>query len=129
MSIYMEKCKELRAHPTVHYNCAQSVLVPFADKLGYTEEQAFALTAHFGSGMRHGSACGALSGALLVLGGLGYDETKAQELLREFRAKHNSTDCTDLLRTMAERGETKKPHCDGLVFEMISALESILDCQ
>ena len=65
---YVEKARALRADPAVHYNCCQAVLVTFADRLGLTPEQANALGAHFGSGMRHGSTCGAVSGALMVLG-------------------------------------------------------------
>lgn len=63
---YVEKARALRADPAVHYNCCQAVLVTFADRLGLTPEQANALGAHFGSGMRHGSTCGAVSGALMV---------------------------------------------------------------
>ena len=65
---HMEKCKALRADTTVHYNCAQAVLVPFAAEMGITEEQAYKMGAHFGSGMRHGSTCGAITGAVLALG-------------------------------------------------------------
>ena len=61
---YVEKARALRADPAVHYNCCQAVQVTFADRLGLTPEQANALGAHFGSGMRHGSTCGAVSGAL-----------------------------------------------------------------
>lgn len=57
----------------------------FADRLGLTPEQANALGAHFGSGMRHGSTCGAVSGALMVLGLLGCDEKQSTALLRDFR--------------------------------------------
>ena len=106
-------------------NCAQSVVIPFAHEMGLTEEQAFALGAHFGSGMRHGSACGALSGALMVLGGLGYGDKEALALLRQVREAHGATDCATLLRTSRERGEDKKTHCDGLVFEMVEALDRI----
>ena len=121
----MEHVRALRANTEVHYNCCQSILVPFAADMGLTEEQAFALGAHFGSGMRHGSACGAFSGALMVLGGLGYDEKQAVALIRKFREDHGATDCATLLKTSREQGIEKKVHCDGLVFEMAAALEEI----
>ena len=79
---HMEKAKALRADTAVHYNCAQSVIIPFAAEMGITEEQANAMGAHFGSGMRHGSTCGAVTGALMALGMIGeyvgkiYMETK-----------------------------------------------------
>ena len=68
----IECARQLRADPNVHYNCCQSVLIPFADKVGMTREQLTALGAHFGSGMRHGSACGAFTGAMMALGLMGF---------------------------------------------------------
>ena len=121
----MEHTQALRANTQVHFNCFQSVVVPFARELGLTEEQAYALGAHFGSGMRHGSACGALSGALLVLGGLGCDERQAAQLIRRFREDHGATDCAALLKAAHDRGEERKPHCDALVYEMVRALEDL----
>ena len=65
---HLEKARELRARTDIHFNCCQSVLVPFAREMGLTEDQAYALGDNFGAGMRCGSTCGALSGALMVLG-------------------------------------------------------------
>ena len=65
---HLEKAQELRARTDVHFNCCQSVLVAFAEDMGLTEQQAFDLGANFGSGMRCGSVCGTLTGALMVLG-------------------------------------------------------------
>ena len=112
---YVEKARALRADPAVHYNCCQAVLVTFADRLGLTPEQANALGAHFGSGMRHGSTCGAVSGALMVLGLLGCDEKQSTALLRDFRTRHGALDCADLLRASKERGELRKDHCLSLI--------------
>ena len=118
----MEHAKMLRDAADKHYNCAQSVLVPFAGELGMSQEQAYALGAHFGSGMRHGSTCGALTGALMVLGGMGYGEEEARALIQIFRQKNGCTDCAHLLASAKERGEEKKPHCDRLVCECVQAL-------
>ena len=115
---YVEKARALRADPAVHYNCCQAVLVTFADRLGLTPEQANALGAHFGSGMRHG--------ALMVLGLLGCDEKQSTALLRDFRTRHGALDCADLLRASKERGELRKDHCDSLVLEMSRFLEELL---
>lgn len=123
---YMEKTRALRADTTVHYNCAQAVLVPFAAEMGLTEQQAYALGAHFGAGMRHGSTCGAITGALMVLGMMGYDEAAAAEILRNVRQGHGALDCATLLRTSHEAGIPRKPHCDGMVFELVQAVEAAL---
>ena len=122
----MEHVRALRASTDVHYNCCQSVLVPFAKEMGITEEQAYALGAHFGSGMRHGSACGAFAGALMVLGFMGYDDKQASALIRQFKADHGDTACAVLLKASHDRGEVRKDHCDGLVYEMVETLEQII---
>lgn len=118
----LEHAKQLRNITDKHYNCAQSVLVPFSGEMGMSQEQAYNLGAHFGAGMRHSSTCGALSGALMVLGAMGYGEQEAQALLRAFREKNGCTDCAHLLAGAKERGEEKKPHCDRLVCECVQAL-------
>lgn len=123
---HMEQTRALRANTQVHYNCCQSVLVTFAQEMGLTEEQAFALGAFFNSGMRHGSVCGALSGALMVLGMTGCTDDQAAEVLQQFKEKHGSTSCAALLKAAHDRGEARKPHCDGLVFEMVEAVEAVL---
>lgn len=43
---------ELRDDPAVHYNCAQGVFIPFAEKKGLTKQQAFYIAQNFGGGMR-----------------------------------------------------------------------------
>jgi C_GCAxxG_C_C family probable redox protein len=50
------------------YNCSQSVLSAYAEDLGLDADTAKKLSSCFGGGMRMGATCGALSGALMVLG-------------------------------------------------------------
>ena len=123
---HVEHAAALRGEQSVHYNCAQAVLVAYADAMGMTPEQAFKLGAHLGSGMRHGSTCGAVTGALLVLGEMGYGEQEAAALLRQFRERHGSLTCAQLLTQSKERGVARKDHCDALVLEMAGELEQIL---
>ena len=108
-----EWARRLRDDTGHHYNCAQSVLIPFSAELGLTPEQAEGLAAHFGGGMGCGGACGALTGALMVLGGLGED--RRSELLREFRAAKGAVDCRELLAAAVQAGTERKVHCDELV--------------
>lgn len=122
---HMETAKRLRADTAKHCNCAQAVLCAWAEEMGLSEEQAFRLGAHFGSGMRHGSTCGAVTGALMALGMMGGDEKDAARLLQQVREGHGALDCATLLRTSHERGVPRKAHCDGLVFEMVQALEDL----
>ena len=114
-----EDMSALRADTQVHYNCAQSVVVPFAQDMGLTRELAYDLALNFGGGMGCGATCGALIGALAVLGGLGQPQEKRLELIRTFRTANGAIDCAALLKAAHQRGEEKKPHCDGLVRQCV----------
>ena len=128
MSIYLERAKELRAIVTPHYNCAQSVVVPFAERSGIPEETALRFADGFGAGMKRASVCGAITGGIMALGlfGLGDPQTLG-DYHRRLKESHNGLlDCADLLRVNAEAGREKKPHCDAMVFECVSLVEEIL---
>lgn len=92
------------------YNCSQAVLGAFAEELGLPFEFAMKIACSFGGGMgRLREVCGAVSGMLLVCGiRTGYStpetgELKAdhyrlvQSLVNEFRDKHGSIYCRELL--------------------------------
>ena len=128
MSKYLEKAKELRAITERHYNCAQSVLVPFAEAAGISEEQAYRTAANFGSGMKMAGTCGAVTGGLMVLGLFGIDDgPTVNSYYAKVKGNHEGfLDCADLLRINKERGGEKKPHCDAMVYECVSLVEEIL---
>ncbi len=109
----------LQNDPQIHYNCAQSVLIPFAEDLGITREQAAALTRNFGGGMGCGSVCGALTGALMALGYLESSLQKRDELMRRFQAENGAVNCADLLKAAAGRGESKKVCCNRMVAQCL----------
>ena len=50
------------------FNCSQAVFTTFAVDLGMSEEMALKVATQFGGGARKGEMCGAVSGALMVLG-------------------------------------------------------------
>ena len=114
-----EKAKELFLSG---YNCAQSVLLSFADDLKFSKELAQKLAAGFGGGMgKQQETCGAVTGAIMVLGLLkgeevnNNDELKSasygavKELTRAFVAEYNTTKCRDLIGCdlNTPEGETK----------------------
>ena len=119
---HLEKAKELRARTDVHFNCCQSVLIPFAREMGITEEQAFALGANFNGGMRCGSVCGALTGALMVMGMTSTPPEQADAFRKGFRQSHGDINCAALLKASQDAGIPRKEHCDGLVFEVVERL-------
>ena len=123
-SKYLARARDLRASTTIHYNCGQSVILPFAGDMGLTEEQAMGICANFGGGLKRASACGAITAGIIVLGVFGIEPAEYYQALR---ANHDGMlDCADLLRRNKELGREKKPHCDGLVFECVSLVERIL---
>lgn len=84
-----------------------------------------ALGTNFGGGMKSGSTCGAVTGALMVLGALGISDPHiVGEFQRKMKENHNGMiNCFDLLRANAQAGGQKKPHCDGMIKEAIELIE------
>lgn len=115
-----EEMVALRNHPDIHYNCAQSVLIPFAEDMGITREQANALALDFGGGMGCGSVCGAITGALMAMGGLNLPQEKRIELMEKFCEAHGSVNCAELVEGLEPGTPERKKLCDGLVDECLS---------
>ena len=94
------------------YNCAQSVVGSFLDKMDLPKDVALKIASPFGGGMgRLREVCGAVSGIWIVLGYVeGYDDAadkkgkaevykKVQTLAKKFRDQTGSIICRDLLNT------------------------------
>lgn len=91
------------------HNCAQSVLMAYADVLGLTREQAAMVSVGFGGGMgRLRLHCGAFSAAVMLAGTLeGADGAlkehrpqtyaRVQEIYRQFMEKNGTVSCAELL--------------------------------
>ena len=92
------------------YNCSQSVCTAFSGKLGYSREQALKVASAFGGGIGHNDEiCGAVSGALMVVGmkhgRVRADDSEAKmrcynlagEFMTRFKEMYGSVRCTDLL--------------------------------
>ena len=128
MEKHLARAQELRAIVSPHYNCAQSVLLPFAEDFGMSEEDVMRVAVHFGGGMKMGAVCGAVTGGLMALGLAGLDDPKiANAFCRRIRENHEGMlDCRDLLRANAALGREKKPHCDAMVYEAVEAVTAIL---
>ena len=90
--------------------CSQAILSVYGDGLGLDRETALKLAAGFGGGMgRTGQTCGAVTGALMVIGlAMGHVSAKnkaekaetyraVEHFMRTFRQKHGTVNCTELL--------------------------------
>jgi C_GCAxxG_C_C family probable redox protein len=92
------------------FNCSQSVVAAFADKYGFTREQALKMSASFGGGIgRMRETCGAACGLFLLAGletgategadrnGKAANYALVQELAEEFKKRNGALRCADLL--------------------------------
>ena len=92
------------------FNCAQAVFTTYAEELSMDRTSALKISCGFGAGMgRRQEVCGAVSGAILLIGckhGKTIREDKAaneltyklvRELSDKFIAKHGSISCKELL--------------------------------
>lgn len=91
-------------------NCSQAIARVFGPEIGLDEKSAMRAGCAFGGGIgRQGMVCGAVTGAVLVLGFLANrdepDPEKAMEasfelvdrFMNRFAERHGSLDCKDLI--------------------------------
>jgi C_GCAxxG_C_C family probable redox protein len=82
--------------------CSQAVLGAFCEEYGLDEPLAFRISFGLNSGCRCADVCGAVSGAILVIGlKYGNDKTvcnlKTEEYIKIFKERNGSIICRDLL--------------------------------
>lgn len=107
------------------FNCAQSVIAVFAHELPGDAATALRMAGGFGHGMRMGEVCGAISGAVMVVGlREGTDEPADQtakaacnaqtlELMRTLTARLGACECRKLIvdEALKARGSATCPGC------------------
>jgi C_GCAxxG_C_C family probable redox protein len=131
------------------FSCSQAVCAAFAPELELDAETALKISGAFGGGCaRQGELCGAVAGAMIVLG-MRHGRIKAEDtairdgcyaavqaLWREFRARNNGQiDCRDLLgcelgtpegAAQAKRMEFHTKVCPTFVRDAAEILEKLL---
>lgn len=130
------------------FSCAQAICQVYGEEFGLSREQASRIAAGLGAGMaRTGGICGAVSGAVLILGlaygggledaGPARERTYAavQEFVAGFRAAQGSVSCTGLLgydlgnpdeSALARQDGVVRRVCPGLVRAAAELLEEML---
>ena len=131
------------------FNCSQAVVSAFAPELGLDRETALRVAAAFGGGIgRSGETCGAVSGALMVVGlsfgqpTSGDEQAKektyelAREFLEAFGARHDGcVKCKELLGydiktpeglQMARENDLFKTLCPKFVRDAAETVEQML---
>jgi len=130
------------------FSCSQAVLASYCEKYGLEKELAFKISGAFGGGMgRIGEACGAVTGALMLIG-LKYGKYKKEdseskdrtynfvkEYTEQFKKRHGSIKCSDLVKyDISDYGELLKAResgvfntvCPMLVKDSVEIVEKIL---
>jgi len=125
------------------FNCAQAVFSSFSEDYGLNVATACKIAGGLGSGARSAELCGAVSGAVLVIGlkcgqGTAVDvdakqkcNTETEEFMRRFRKSNGDIVCRNLLecditttegRENAVARELFTTKCKDLVVSAISIL-------
>jgi C_GCAxxG_C_C family probable redox protein len=132
------------------FNCSQSIVSAYAEQFGLDEETAMKIAAGFGGGMgRLGRTCGAVTGALMVLG-LRYGRNspdqaakervyaQIQEFTERFNARNSSLTCKGLLgidistpegHELARKKQLFTTACPRFVRDAAEVLEEMLKNQ
>lgn len=131
-------------------DCSQVVLSHYANRLGISAEEANRFMACYGGGSGIGETCGAVIGALAVIGlkygHTGPDEaeqrnvlmTRRAEFLTKWKERRQATLCRDFLgHDITKPGEfeavlkegTMFTLCPELVLDAIAVLDEMLDQQ
>jgi len=131
------------------FACSQAVLATYGEPLGLPREPALRLAEGFAGGMAGlGETCGAVTGALMVLG-LKHGRTRpddadakmrtnrlVREFMRRYEARHGSVKCRDLLGCEINTPEKLQAArdrklfttvCPGLVRDAAEILEQLLE--
>jgi len=145
----MTKADEAVASFKSGFSCSQAVLSSFSEELGLDRDTANSVACGFGGGIaRTGNICGAVAGAIMVIGmkygmtrlddNIAREKTYAlvQQFIRDYTAKNGSISCPDLLGyDMADPVQFKEARekkvaaqkCPGLVEDAVIVLERILN--
>jgi len=130
------------------FNCAQAIFTTYSEELGLTKEVASKIACAFGGGLASsGYVCGAVSGALMIIG-LKYASpdakekesrkivyAKAREFIKKFIERNGSIICKELLncdistpegRKFAEEKKLFKKVCPKFIKDAAQILEELL---
>lgn len=116
-------------------DCSQVVFSHYAHELGISPEEANRLTASYGGGSGIGETCGAVIGALMVIGmkygHSGPDDTdqrnilmaKRAEFMQRWKERHETCMCREFLgHDITQPGEFEKVIEEGTMFSLCPCL-------
>lgn len=144
----MSKAEEAEKQFKKGFSCAPAVLSAYSEQFGLEKELALRIACGFGGGIgRMGRTCGAVTGAVMVIGlkhgqaNVADEESrrKTHKLVKEFvdrfTALHGSVECRELigcdlsspagLKKARESGVFENK-CHGFVYDAAHILEDVL---
>lgn len=130
------------------YNCAQSVIMAYAEEYSVSLHHAAKLAAGFGGGIgRKQYTCGAVTGGVMVLGSMLFDEKAPEESKKQvydkvrvfmdsFEKTHTCSDCKGLLGVdlstpegvdKAKQNNLSRLVCDALITDVCQMLDAVIE--
>lgn len=110
------------------YSCASAVVRTYADRFGIDGDLALKIPSVFAAGMGISETCGAVTGALMLIGAK-YGKTDSEDkgadiaaaehanrFINEFRSRNKYLSCRDLLGCDVSRPEVMQQAMDTLLF-------------
>lgn len=128
------------------YMCSESIVLAFADDFKFCRETAAKISGGFGGGMAQGKICGAVTGAVMVIGlkyGAGFKRCQyskelcffvTQEFSHRFISRRKTLECNEIL--LMNNVDFKNPDemiklrekkiCINVVKDAVEILEELL---
>ena len=144
----LRRVDEARRRFDKGFVCAQAVLSTYAEQFGLGKALALKIACGFGAGIgRMGKTCGAVTGAVMVIG-LRYGQVSladadsredtyrsVKEFTDRFRALHGSIECQELIHydlsnsdelKLARESGVFQSKCSGFVYDAARIVEDVL---
>ncbi len=144
----MSKAEEAKKQFEKGFHCAPAILSTYSKQFGLDKALALKIACGFGAGIgRMGRTCGAVTGALMVIGlkhgqvNLADQEssqrtyTLVREFINRFITTHGSIECKELIGydlsdsselSMARDSGVFQKKCPGFVYDAACILEDVL---
>ena len=144
----MSRAEEAKKQFEKGFSCAPAVLSTYSEQLGLEKALALKIACGFGGGIgRMGRTCGAVTGAVMVIGlkhgqvNLADEESRQEthklikKFIDKFTALHGSIECRELIGydlsdsaelKLARENEVFQNKCPSFVYDSVRILEDVL---
>ncbi len=146
MQVVSSKAKKAVDYAEKGYMCSQAIVMSFAKEFGLSPDMAAKISSGFAGGMAQGKTCGAVTGAVIVIGlkygsGIIIDQYSkencflmTQEFFHRFVNRRKTVECSDILimnninpKDPEEmKNLREKKLCDKIIKDAAEILEELL---